>query len=231
MYTTHTHTRTHTHTHTRAHTHVPHVCVLCRIHVVKLNAFSQIIWRLHFFQPPSGREKAILEQIISLQFPLLTPSRRAIHYQAEWRWIGLFSFVAVLVITKAIRLFMNLVLVLLSHRGQRLDMNPFCLWRRFCQNYLCTHHNSDVPLCHVTLSSYYLQWNTTRLMVLFCADTNLSEFLHFLPKSGGKTQLPMFLSPLGTFPGSIALWESNCCDLKLFLRHSAPVHDPCFSKW
>ena len=37
-------------------------------------------------------------------------------------------------------------------------------------------------------------------------QTNLSEFLHFLAKSGWYTQLPMFLSPLGTFPGSVALW-------------------------
>ena len=68
-------------------------CTLSTVHLKcmcmctsKLNAFSQIIWRLqplHFFQPPSGWEKAILEQIISLQFPLLTPCHRAIHYQSE----------------------------------------------------------------------------------------------------------------------------------------------------
>ena len=166
----------------------------------ELNAFSQIIWRLqplHFFQPPSGRVKAILEQIISLQFPLLTPSRRAIHYQAEWRWIGLFSFVAVLVITKAIRLFMNLVLVLLSHRGQRLDMNPFCLWRRFCQNYLCSDHNSGLTslfamsLCHRITSNetQHVLWSCfvqTPICLNFCIFFQRVEGRHNFPCSWAR---------------------------------------------
>ena len=58
-----------------------------------------------------------------------------------------------------------------------------------------------MSLCHRITS------NETRHVLHSCiVETNLSEFLHFLPKSGRYTRLPMFLSPLGTFPGSVALW-------------------------
>ena len=68
-----------------------------------------------FPTPICCREKAILEQIISLQFPLLTPPHRAIHYQLEWRGReggggnpGLITFVAKLLDD----LFLILVLLL-----------------------------------------------------------------------------------------------------------------------
>ena len=101
---------------------------------------------------------------------------------------------------------------------QKWGCGSFCHRRSIFQNsssYLCPArcsvviiiHNLGLPavfamsLCHCITSN-----ETQSVLYSWIVQTNLSEFLHFLPKSGGYTQLPMFLSPLGTFPGSVALW-------------------------
>ena len=61
-----------------------------------------------------------------------------------------------------------------------------------------------------------------------CVRTNLSEFLHFLRL---RVQASHVLEPVGNLPRQLTSevhQQPNCCDLKLFLRHSAPVHEPCF---
>ena len=83
---------------------------------------------------------------------------------------------------------------------------PFLPLATFCQNYLCSDHNSGLTALFAMSLCHRITNETRRVLYSCFVQTNLSEFLHFLPKSGGYTQLPMFLSPLGTFPGSVALW-------------------------
>ena len=123
-------------------------------------------------------------------------------------------------------------------------LGSFCHRRSIFQNsssYLCPArcsvviiiHNLGLPalfamsLCHCITSTE--TWHVSQ----YCTD----KFVWISAFSSEQ-------STVDSFPCSWASWESsqgtqllsgwpkpNCCDLKLFRRHSAPVCDPCFSDW
>ena len=179
-----------------------HPCIVC--------AISQIIWELQLL--PVGRESTILEQIISLQFPLLplfTREKKKIlpSCKPEKRafWVS------------------NLLALELLHPiHYKLEILANIFLSCFSNNWYLTGF-FKMSLCH------RITCDETRHAG--CVRTNLSEFLHFLRL---RVQASHVLEPVGNLPRQLTSevhQQPNCCDLKLFLRHSAPVHEPCFPMW
>ena len=177
-------------------------------HIV--SAISQITWELQLLL--DGRESTILEQIISLQFlllPLFTREKKKILPSCKpekWTfWVPIL-----------------LALELLHPQYYKLEILANIFQSCFSNNRYLTGF-FKMSLCH------RITCDETRHAR--CVRTNLSEFLHFLRL---RVQASHVLEPVGNLTRQLTSevhQQPNCCDLKLFLRHSAPVHEPCFSMW